>query len=578
MIEQMRRAAVLLVGVALFAPAAWGQGNPVDADAPDPSLTQEARGMVTVASEYFGVEAGREVAIAGTRKPRILLNVSSANGIDQGNTATLTFTLNGATFAAAVSGANLKIQRYVEVKDNPGGGTATYSDNATFDNNSTARLTAGGGAGESSVSFLVTAGSMELVGRVHPGMNLGGAAFPADRAEYLAADLTADSGSQTDEVDFFTFELPNLQVTGATLGEGMAAQTGVFVTASSVPGTTTGDSFPAIRGTGTMPANSVNPMADGMIVSLMQAITATLDGGTDAETSIEGEGARMRLSGTGGAVMLRPAGAPATADSVPSLLLSQLTVSFATTPQQLRNNEPVASASNMLDPASGLGGNVRVSVSGNFREGDKVYYGPDGQTKDFTIAGGVATYPVPIAGLTNMMIRYVPGGTEPLRPATFTTTMSLDFSDPSNKSGAVTGPMSTDMAEITYGGIERRAYAYGVVRAGGIEISYVRTGCAGGVTPPATGCTIFWDCTDQAGNSYFSEPTSVPVSQTEVFSSSEIADAFPGGGWDSGRGSCSLWSNGMLEVQNMTRSGVGQVNNSVVVGSAGGGNVGILVK
>ena len=579
MIEQMRRAAVLLVGVALFAPAAWGQTTPNDGTAPDPSLIQTVASgsMVTIASEFFGTEDGRAVAIDGqTRNPRIVLNVSSANGIDQNNQAMLTFTLNGATFGAPVSGGNLTIQRYVEVS-----GTGSYQGNATYNNNSQVRVASGGGQGSDSVTFQVTVGSMELMGRTSTGMNLGGAGFPADVDAYLAADLTADSNSTTAETDYFTFNLPALNVMPATLGEGMAAQTGVFVTATIEQGTTVGDRFPTvIRGTGAATPTGhmpVNPMADGMVLSIMPAIMATLDGGMDATASITGENARMRLTASTTTSALVPTGALPNADPMPSLLLSQLSVSFATAPQQLQNNTAIASDSSTLNPGSGLGGNVIITVSGgNFREGDMVYYGPNRQTKSFTMGDGTATYAVPIAGLTDQPIRYLPGGTDPLRPTTFTTTLSLDFSDTSNKSGPVANV--SDMASISYGGIELRAYAYGVVRAGGIEISYVRTGCAGGVTPPATVCTIFWDCTDQAGNSYFSEPTEVAVNQTEVFSSSEIADAFPGGGWDSGRGSCSLWSDGMLEVQNMTRSGVGQVNNSVVVGSAGGGNVGILVK
>ena len=89
--------------------------------------------------------------------------------------------------------------------------------------------------------------------------------------------------------------------------------------------------------------------------------------------------------------------------------------------------------------------------------------------------------------------------------------------------------------------------------------SFVRIGC----TSPS-GCKVFLDCTDQAGMSHFGELDPIGGNGTAVASSDEFAEAL-GGGWATGRGSCSLVSNAGLEVQHMVRAGHTLVNSSVVV-------------
>ena len=585
MIEQMRRAAVLLVGLALLAPLAWGQAT-------GPTLTQKVDDSLVIASEYFGSESGREVAVMG-RAPKVILDVGSDSGIDEGNTATVTFTLTGATFGAAVGGGNLRVQRYVAVT---GATTSTYNGDLTFNNNARAERVAGGAAGASSVSFMLTVGSDELIGRTSAMTALGSDAttaenFPDDKTGYLGMVGAMDSGetgASLREADFITFNLPNLTVTPAPFGA-MQERSGVMVTASIEQGTTTGDPFPSVingSGTGVMGqpgymADGLNPMVDGLVLETMPAIMATLADGTDATASLMD---RSMLSATGGANPLRATGVQPTADAQQSLLVGTLSLAFAADPQQLSNNAAAADTSEdpptSLASNAGLAGNVVISVagtSGAFRTGDKVYYGPNGSTREFTMgANGVATYSVSLSdALSGQMIRYVPNGTDPLRPATLTATLALNFTDPDNASGAV--PMQKADAAISYGGIALKAYAYGVVSESGAGRSSVRVTCAGGVTPPATGCTVFWDCTDQEGASYFSNPTTVGLNQTVPFQSATIAEAFPGGGWERGRGSCDLWSDGDLEVQHMNRTGSIQVNNSVVIG-ASGDTVGTLMK
>ena len=201
-----------------------------------------------------------------------------------------------------------------------------------------------------------------------------------------------------------------------------------------------------------------------------------------------------------------------------------------------------------------------VTVTGPFGSGDMVYLG----TKALTVAGGVASGSVGIEGLLQskgMKVIYVPGGVDDLKPSTLVAVGMLDFDDGMNASPK-SGPTATggvSLGNIVYDGYTSQGYAYGVVRGGGTDSSHVRIGC----TSPS-GCNVFLDCTDQAGMSYFGELDMIGGNGTSVSSSDVIADAL-GGGWSSGRGSCSLVSNAALEVQHMVRAGHMLINNSVVV-------------
>ena len=96
MLEQMKRAAVLLAVGAAFSSGAWGQD-------PDPTLELEVVNLKPLAAEFFGAPDGR---LVGERSEdgdptAAMITVGGAN-ISGGNEANLTFSLAGATFAGRV--------------------------------------------------------------------------------------------------------------------------------------------------------------------------------------------------------------------------------------------------------------------------------------------------------------------------------------------------------------------------------------------------------------------------------------------------------------------------------------------
>ena len=151
----------------------------------------------------------------------------------------------------------------------------------------------------------------------------------------------------------------------------------------------------------------------------------------------------------------------------------------------------------------------------------------------------------------------MPGGVDVLKPGAFIAGAAYLFNDRRNANTPIL-PMS--QGEIKYAGVEVEGYAYGVVKGGGSDTSYVRVTCE-----HTMDCLVFGDCAGADGTEYFSAAPPIPAGETVAWSSDEIA-AVLGGGWTEGRGRCDLHSTGQLSVQHMVRSGHTLVNNSTVVG------------
>ena len=222
----------------------------------------------------------------------------------------------------------------------------------------------------------------------------------------------------------------------------------------------------------------------------------------------------------------------------------------------------------------GLGGNVSIQVFGRFQSGDMVYLG----TRAMSISGPVASATMGIEALLqavepgdtggSIAVVYVPGGVDDLRPGGIAAQAMLDFNEADNNAMVYAGPARADGAVrssvgvLSYDGFDDGGYAYGVVKSGGTDQSYVRITCGSTTT-----CRVFLDCNDQAGASYFGELDSIASGATAVVSSDEIATTL-GGGWTMGRGRCDLLSDAganNLRVQHMVRSGHTLVNSSLVV-------------
>ena len=207
-------------------------------------------------------------------------------------------------------------------------------------------------------------------------------------------------------------------------------------------------------------------------------------------------------------------------------------------------------------------GHVDVVVKGTFGTGDKVVYGTPAKAAE--ISDGMASVRLPI-GLMDAPTKfiYVPGGLDELRRGTIAAMAVLSFRAGGNASEDPAQAAAVSTGTISYAGVDVDAYAYGVFKRGGPDVSYLRVHCA--TSPLTGGCTVFLDCKDMAGKSYFGEAGVIEADATAVWSSTDVA-AVLDGGWSSGKGACDLLSNGTLEVQHMIRSGGALVNNSVVIG------------
>lgn len=505
MIRQTVRSFALAVAGLLLAGVAWAQ---------DPVLRQVTSAAQLLASEHFGGEP-RVVSVSkmdldgateGVQRPYVGLNVQGA-GVSPGNVAEITFTLAGATFDQAATPGNL---------DQRGADCA-----GTAGTNLKVSVVSGGARGDNAVTFRAeTAGETAL-----------------------AVDTTA-----------ICFWVPDLSVTLAPSGMNRV----VDVTAAIKATTNVGVPFP-----GTVNGNNVNaegmatpdnntgepgPITAKTILQAAEMLTADLGMGGTGQVNVSD---RTKIA-SGGKPDPSVVGAGA---KTTGLLLGTLSIRLST--QSIWKLDGSGPLSGETIDAS-LSGQVKLSVGGQFQSGDMVVYGSGATALKAAISGGMAELSVPIAVGSKELV-YVPGGVDVLTPGTFTTGAAYLFNDRRNNNAMIT-PMVT--ADVRYLGINVEGYAYGVVRGAGTESSIGRVTCESAATGS---CAIFVDCTDQAGMDYFGAAPPIPVGQTSVWNSDDLAGVL-GGGWASGRGSCDIHSNGQLSVQHMVRTGSGLINNSAVVG------------
>ena len=532
MIEQAMRSALLLLAGMLLSAGALGQTV---------VLTQDNFGVV-VASEFFGAADGREVLFNADSQPGISVDITAATGaanpqLDVGNEVRLTFTLLGATFAASVTSNSL------DFYDNPTGNARGGGDDV-LGTGLLKSVDSGGAVGDSSVTFLLEV--------------------------QTALDIDADNGAE-----FLWFQPPNLQVDPVPLNPAdQNSALGAMVVVTSVPGQANSNPFPAaVLGSGRAPAGCgavsatcravVDSRLDGQIVQLQSALTPSLGTGSTANVSLANR--KVIDDNSGVAVTMK------NGDRVRGLRVGSLSVTLNSGSRILRSEADAVSGSTLN---SALGGTADVTVQGPFQDGDMVLLGANQRADGAKVfdrgAAGTMTTSVALGAVSGTPVIYVPGGVDDLTPGIFQASLALDFNDPLSASGRVAGAAGASNGTLSYANVTTKAYAYGIVRGGGLESSFLRVGCIGTPNTTRTGvCSVFLDCAGQDGTPYFGQLESVPNGGTMVFNSATIAGALAGGGWGNGRGRCDLLSDGNLEVQHMIRSGGIQVNNSVVIGGDG---------
>ena len=523
----MRSALPLAAGL-LLAAGAWGQTV---------TMTQTKGGNLTLASEFFGAPEGREVLFTmpdfpnfvspATSQPYIRLlieddpDATGTGSLGTNNTTMITFTLSGATFAASAGGTNLR-----------------YFVGGALGDDFSVTVASDGNRGDRMVTYEV-----ETTGNIDP--------TGAAKALYFFPPALQVAPIVLNPAE----TNPANQIRGATV---VASIDGRNARSSSNP-------FPrSLLGSGmdrSTSASIVNAVADGEILRLAPALTASL--GTPGQATVDIENRKALADG----LTVRMSGSQ---ERTFGLKVGELSITLTpedSAPRVLRSADLTNDGGN-LDSA--LGGTADLTVTGPFQDGDLVLLGADrtsDSSKRFDMAsgGGPATLSVPIAAMAAMDLVYVPGGVMDLRPGEFRASLALDFNDDRNADGVV----GTTIGMIKYRGVTTQAYAHGVSRANDLAVtSFLRVTCAS-VTPPATGCNLFLSCNGEDGTPYFGELTGagvIPSGGTGVYSSGSIASAL-GGGWSEGGGRCDLLSNGTLEVQHMIRtSSLAEHNNTVVIG------------
>ena len=165
-------------------------------------------------------------------------------------------------------------------------------------------------------------------------------------------------------------------------------------------------------------------------------------------------------------------------------------------------------------------------------------------------------------GWNTSYLLYYPNGTDTLRPAQYTSAISVDFTDRRNVDYDGESSMLVNM-QTNYTVVNPNAtrQAYAIPPLGGSDMGNIRVKCE-----TAVACPLYLECDDSAGESWFQRLSdSVASRSTLRLTSASIAEHLGVGedGWE-GRLSCSVMSTQTISVQVLTRSGGVLVNNTYI--------------
>ena len=494
------------------------------------SLTADAK--QTYASEMFGAGGGAVTVdyanLASTPKLTLTLTLTEAQlqAIEDGDTADVTISLANAQFARNVPIGNFSAT--VNMAD----------DDSTMDTDESEMLQTGlevtatqkrdGGArGDSSVTVRIAAGS--------------------NSSTSWASD--GEEGSIN-----LTFELVPLTGLTGTNRRAVTASASVDSPTSSGLVRSNAPNVGALAG-GSKITGGVITNAAAVLVDFGDALTFAAGGGGAQRINLAG--GRTGLMGSGGQGYI----ASVTAGVPPS------------GPLQLDGD------AYSIDRREDGAGQVNVTVTGDFRDGDMVFLDMDrdrapdnGEALTLTDGSMTGDFPlVDVAGNPNapatdetqreegvgtLNLIYRPNGTDKLRPTQFRTVFALDYDlDTSNTDTRPHVAYTT-----TYSGVESTQKAYAIPPMGSSDVGNVRVKCE-----VATECTVYLECDDQAGSSWFGEVGKIDGRATMVMQSAAIAADLVVGedGWE-GRLSCTVYSSRTISVQVLTRSGGALVNNTYI--------------
>ena len=512
----------------------------IDYDGATPTLTT---------SINFGADAGGEVL-----------------AIDQGDVLEVTITLHNAKFGENVRGGDLKLTRLAAAGIQAGG----FSGNI---GGCSARVkdTEGGEQGSSTVTFQVEAadGNCSLNAANQPNFIVMPFELPtleglSTRGRAVTASVTTAAGGGSgwiDTEDSARVGTPSNMV--CSDDSSMARTTCVKIDENGV-----------LARLGPAAANRGQTHAP--LVSFASGLTFTPASGGSAEIDLAGgrtSFVRNRPGQLGSVrVGVTTAAACTTDDPIPAGCIRQ------------------TDGREFSIGRGGEGqGDLMVSVTGDFREGDTVWLEHDGVTTGASasemldlqddgsmtgtfalddIAGNAAAAAGDTGdmdreeGVTTRALLYMPNGEDGLRPATFRSRFMVDFDsdDVRNKDWA---PASNTGANFTtsFTVVEDTQHAYAIPELGANDEGNVRIKCE-----VATECTVYLECDDTAGTSRFAQlDDPIGGRATRTLNPDALADAlnFGDDGWE-GSLSCTVYSTREISVQVLVRSADTLVNQTYI--------------
>ena len=528
----------------------------------------------TYASELFGPGSGDSRLDYSDADPTLTLWTILADGVEEEGDVTaddemeVTLTLANAVFSQNMRTSNLDVRVYDRAPGESGYDpvTSRKDDHMTTPLPVNVSRDSGGNAGEASVVFLVAAGqgwptnvvtsdnsstaiSIEI--ELPPLQGLNG--------QPVTASIEVDAGGGS---GFMSSQDPS--VTIASDGRGTAA--GNLTSRSTGSGVLRLTS-PAMTDTAGRPAVA--------LVAFTNALTFSAAGGGTSDIDI-----------TGSRTMVQPTAGRAQAT------LASVTVGVTDTsddgPKQLGGNLF------SIAPRQDGEGHLVVSVTGEFHAmGDQVWLDLDGdRTPDagelLTLSEGAMSGRFNLnqvagdarstgdsdaaerqrnEGVATRNLIFLPNGTETLRPATYTSTFSVDFREDANRDKRPTSQTHTtryfvqEGSNPVYIGDDLTRHAYAIPPLGHADEGTVRVKCE-----TATACPLYLECDDSGGGSWFATmSTPIAPRSTVQLSSETIASELEVGeaGW-TGRLSCTMMSTRDISLQVLTRSGGALINNTYV--------------
>ena len=229
-------------------------------------------------------------------------------------------------------------------------------------------------------------------------------------------------------------------------------------------------------------------------------------------------------------------------------------------------------------------GTLGIWVTGDFRSGDQVFLdmnrdGSQQNDEALSLRNGVMSgnFPADEVGgdraaaedeeqLLNegldreaVLLRYKPNGDDAMRPAEFRTTMNLDMTEATSRD--VFGGIHR--FTTSYSTIESTQKAYAIPPVTDNPMSdnaNVRIKCEA-----ATECTVYLECDDQEGESWFTKLRNpIEGRSTMRITSEGVAEAIGEDDWN-GRLSCIVYSTRAIAVQVLTRSAGGVLVNNTYI-------------